>query len=856
MSNKESTEKDNDQSLNNSQNKGQYEEKIDKPIKYIIHQQNIVKSNNFQINNNYLLNSPESQNLLNSINNNNIKDEKIDNRNNLTNSRPLPLTERYRKEKIFIYQKKKNNNNNNSKNYNNNFIYFIKPNKIRNDYNNNIFRNGNTQRISKNNVPRKVKYNNNKNGLSNKSNNSNKDLNNSNENNNEENSSIFSGNTENYKILNVKKITHSRFDSFDLDTPNNIKLHTIVCTSKKKDKDKDKVKIIPQNLFKNKEKGIKSFDKNRLKYIKAAVFIQKSYRNYKNGDKANLKSGKKYSNYYCSIYLIQSLITNKYWKLFKKRFKVGENNNNESSKITSKLRNKSYKTLSNINIEKLIKEKEDLEKKLNDVIKENSILKKKMNSSNKDLISRNLALSEKLDKSEQKTKQLEKENEKYLSEFSKTKDKYAKIESEVIDINKKLKTTHFKFIIEKKEMKQKQILNKYFKRFKEMAQQPYRLRSKRSKKSNIINENENENNNDFDNDNDDDNNYNLVKLLSSAVKTNTDEYITKRNEEEAKKQKELMKEINEKNELLKKRTKLLIDLIYKKDKAKTKLLHSCFSKFYYKGMIKSGKLENDLIRQNEKIKEEKKRKEEEEIRRKKEEDEKKRIIEEEKRREEEEERRKFEEEERKKREEEERKKEEERKREEDAKLKEQMRKMNKINMNRRKKLKKLLQDERKQNLEIKRHYFKKFHFRVIFFSSKYSKTNNNINENDDSYDERNNNSYIKNIKTKLQEENKIKERKEKEQLMRKRISILQTLLFKKDRKIMIVKKNTLEKWNLKAKLISLGPKKKLIGKSIRKGDSKKKGIIKKGKKHESGKSVRINRGGNENNNEDEKEKDN
>ena len=95
MFNKKSTEKDNDQSDNNSQNEDQYEAKITKPVKYIIHQQNIVKSSNFQINNNYLVNSPESQNLLYSINNNNFKDEKLYDRNILKNSQPLSITERY-----------------------------------------------------------------------------------------------------------------------------------------------------------------------------------------------------------------------------------------------------------------------------------------------------------------------------------------------------------------------------------------------------------------------------------------------------------------------------------------------------------------------------------------------------------------------------------------------------------------------------------------------------------------------------------------------------------------------------------------------------------------------------------------
>lgn len=856
MFKKNSSEKDNEQVNNNSQNKEKYEVKITKPVKFIIHQQNIVKSSNFQINNNYLMNTSEGQNLLYSINTSNINDEKLYNKNNILTNSYSPLTERYRKEKLFIYQKRLKND----KNYNNNYVHFIKPTNI-NNYNNNIFKKGNTPRISKHNIQRRLKYNYSSKGLFNKNSTNKKELNSSNENNNEENSSIFSGNAENYKILNVKKLTHSKFSNFNLETPNNIKLHTIVYTSKNKDKDKNKCKTIcePKNLFRSIEKKkytigepdkvgeINCFDKRKINYIKEVVFIQKYYRNYKKGDKLNLKYGKKYANFYCSINLIQSLLINKYWKLFKKRFKLDESSNSKSKKMASRLRNKSYKNYSNINIEKLIKEKEDLEKKLNDVIKENSILKKKINSSNKDLISKNLALTEKLDKTEQKTKQLQKENEQYLSQYSKTKDKYTKIENEIININKKLKTTHFRFIIEKKEMKRKQILNMYFKRFKEIIQKPYRLRSKRS--NNI-------------NDNGNDNDYNLVKLLSSAVKTNTDEYITKKNEEEVRKHKELLKEINEKNELIKKRTKLLIDLIYKKDKEKTKLLHSCFFKFYYKGMIKSGKLENNFIWRNNNI-QENKIKEEEEMQRKKEEEEKNRRIEEEKRRKEEEERRKFEEEEREKREEEERKikeeeikLEEERKKEEDTRLKEQMRKMNKINMNRRKKLKKLLLDERKQNLEIKRQYFKKFHFRVFFFSSNYTKKNYNTNDNDDdNFDGRNNDYYLKNIKMKLQEEKMLNERKEKEELMKKRISILQTLLFKKDRKIIIIKKNVLEKWNLKAKLISLGPKKKLIGKSTRKGDSKRKGISKKGK-HESGKNIKINKEENKNNNEDEKEKNN
>ena len=44
-----------------------------------------------------------------------------------------------------------------------------------------------------------------------------------------------------------------------------------------------------------------------------------------------------------------------------------------------------------------------------------------------------------------------------------------------------------------------------------------------------------------------------------------------------------------------------------------------------------------------------------------------------------------------------------------------MRALNKLNMERRKKLKRLLQEEKNKNLEIKRKYFKKFHFKAFFF---------------------------------------------------------------------------------------------------------------------------------------------
>jgi hypothetical protein len=214
------------------------------------------------------------------------------------------------------------------------------------------------------------------------------------------------------------------------------------------------------------------------------------------------------------VNLVQNLFKNKkkFWKLIKDKIiaygkknnklpkrkisrqinKLKDNNNtkigqiskmfdqqNQNTSNEAKVLRHQSRDLTNVNIEEIIKEKEDLQKLLNDVMKENSVLKS-MNLNNKDLLSKNLALKEKLDKTEKKTKQLQIEKEQYFSEYSKAKNKYSKIEGEVADVNKKLKITYLKFIIEKKEAKMKQILNKYFKRYKETCQKLVRLEKKNS----------------------------------------------------------------------------------------------------------------------------------------------------------------------------------------------------------------------------------------------------------------------------------------------------------------------------------------------------------------------------------------
>ena len=172
-------------------------------------------------------------------------------------------------------------------------------------------------------------------------------------------------------------------------------------------------------------------------------------------------------------------------------------------------------------------------------------------------------------------------------------------------------------------------------------------------------------------------------------------------------------------------------------------------------------------------------------------------------------------------------------------------------MERRKKLKKLLQDEKKQKLEIKREYFKRFHFRAHFLSLFANKNQDNrisINNNDnDKIGE------IVNTLKEKDEEEELKLQKEREEMIQNRKKKLETLFFKKDRKMIIMKKNIMQRWNLTAKLIGLGQIKKVRGRSKKRGDSKKRGVSKKGKSKDKTKK-KNKEGENGINSEDEKDK--
>ena len=846
---------------------------IPKPIKQKQNDASFSNTINYQIHNNYFIKA--DTNIINvpyDIRTNNrykVKKIVLEENDNVIESYPKIETEKYKyNDGVIVYQKKYSNTGNYR---NNNSVYFTNPNnnnekkinnnekKINNNKNNNKNNNPNNPsnpsnygfKESRGTAPekRQLRYNYSSKTLSR---NKDKDFYNQKENNNELKREYHNNyNTNNYQFVNIKYKSNQnkQNNNFHMKTPNNTGMHTIIYTNGQdapipKKLFDDNVKRENGQVINKKQRNIpeeinnyfykrKINYKDRNKYINAALFIQTTYRNYKKKGKIQFNFIKRYVKLYRAIGAIEGILNKKeqYWKYFKDKLIFFIENSNpyikkktsdKMNKTINKKRNSNSRIVYNqkevsdtdsksktmvryhsrdvLNIEKLLKEKEDLEKRLNQIMEENS----KINLSNKDLLFKNLELAEKLDKTKEKTKKLEMENEKYLSEYSKTKDKYSKIETEVADVNMKLKITHLKFILEKKEKKNKLILKKYFKKFKEICHKLKDLETKNKNKNTIPNNNTNNTKNKY-----------LIQIEER-----------KKNEER-----------------IKKRNKILLELIYNKEKERILFMHSCFSKFYYKGMINQLNFRKSLMldqlhkkksksQQDEKIKEEEKKKQEEEERQRKEEEERQR-------KEEEEERKKKEEEERKKKEEEEQKNDQEKK------------KMNKMNMERRKKLKRLLQDEKKQKLELKREYFKRFHFRAIFLSHFMNKKQENkISTNNDD----DNKGEIVNALKEKEKEEELKLQKEREEMIQNRKQKLETLFFKKDRKMIILKKNIMQRWNLTAKLISLGPMKKIRGRSKKRGDSKKRGVSKKGKSKDKIKK-KNKEGENENKSEDEKDKD-
>jgi hypothetical protein len=139
-------------------------------------------------------------------------------------------------------------------------------------------------------------------------------------------------------------------------------------------------------------------------------------------------------------------------------------------------------------------------------------------------------------------------------------------------------------------------------------------------------------------------------------------------------------------------------------------------------------------------------------------------------------------------------------------------------------LRKLMLKKEKEKLEKLRLYFYKFHTNGMLFHLKrnakksFSCKNVIINIEEIQNKLAENNNEITLLDKKLMEEEL-----EKNKLNQKKISALKNIFYKTDRQYMVIKKKTFEKWNLRAKILSLA----LLPHNISKNKIKKKKIKKK-----------------------------
>ena len=618
------------------------------------------------------------------------------------------------------------------------------------------------------------------------------------------NKMIIKNNLNNYNMIKVGKIPEvNNYIKNNQNIYNYSNNYSKVNINNNINPDKQRVKIMRIKRNKN-----YNYEDNYINNYENQNFIQREEFSKYNINRQYLQNENAYQNVYHPKKIISYNDKNEANCYSNKTYtnKIKKENDYYSNKTNENIKPKYVKQISKKEkdekeekayIQKLIKEKENLEKKLNEIINENQMLKN-INSSNENLKMKNKELEEKLIKREEKINKLENENMNYLNEIDINKNNNLKIEKEIIDINKKLKILYLKFLIEKKLVQERKEMKKYLIKFNQIADHIRKI------------------------ENGDKTYKSLVKVLTSEIKNN-DEYkiferekIKKENEE---KEKERIDLINKRNKLLKK-------IINNKIKENHGFISSYFNKFYYRGLIievKNQKINIDSIpfptksTKRDITKIESPRIEEQKIEKSvpkaqeliKEEP---KIIEEPKKIEEPkivEEPKNIEEiknvEEPIKIEEipnvEEQKKEEEPQltEEEIKKQQEERKKINKINQNRRKKLKRLLEDEKKQKLQLKRIYFKRFHFKALFFSSN-PKEENIIK---DYFNEHIESRKTEEIKKKEKEQKELEMKKEREKLMLERIKILKAIIYKIDRKVIIICKNVIEKWNLRAKLIGL-----------------------------------------------------
>ena len=512
------------------------------------------------------------------------------------------------------------------------------------------------------------------------------------------------------------------------------------------------------------------FDRNKSKDIKIIknIYINNNLnRNLNNynaeyGFNPNIIKINDRTNYTIEKYIINKDFANKGKNYIIDNQNMNKNINDVKCNGNSKI---------NDEIEKLNKEKENLQKRLNEVMNENEVLKN-INLNNKHLAIKNKTLTEKLNEIENKVKKLEKEKENYINEIDNNKNIKTTSDNEIKNICDKLKNIYLKLIMKKRMMQNKKKLKKYFLKLHDITNKIRQIEIDGKNYKNFVNE------------------------ISTSIKNNN---IYKNIEEEKK----------EKENLIKKRNKKLKELVNNKIRDHNSLIHSVFLNFYYKGLINEIQNQHNNIIKSEpqKVQDNYNIQEQKQVEQPLNIEEQPQImhsplseqleIKESKR-------------------EEEKKREEPPMTEEELKKKEEEKKrINKQNQNRRRKLKKLLEDEKKQKLQIKRLYFQRFHFRAYFFSHQHEDTMNDyLTENIETR-------KTEEMKKREKEERERQKKKEREELMEKRAHKLKGIIYKTDRRITIYKKNIIEKWNLRTKLIGLKEIKEK-DKESKKGKSRKK----------------------------------
>ena len=395
--------------------------------------------------------------------------------------------------------------------------------------------------------------------------------------------------------------------------------------------------------------------------------------------------------------------------------------------------------------------------------------------------------------------------------------KESKIEKE----NKRIKI--LKNILKNRAYKEKNELNKFFLRFYYNGKYAAgianlsKIMNKNKKEDNneVKDENSNINNNvdtNTNNQNINDNNTNILNEMKGDIKK----------EEE---KKELSPEEIEKAK--RKRNKELRDLFKNKVRERQKWLHDHFVKFYYKGLLlamKTGTIRNNTSSSsetkpestNQVVENQHNSNEKALINKTSSEMDNININKEIKKKEE--------------------KTEEEKKEEEDKKNKKLA--MNKIR-DRSRGLRKLLSEKNKEKTNILRKYFFKFLSNGVLLSLKKTTLRSTKSLRD--YEDESENKEEDEKKKKEEEENnwiieekkrrKLEEEKRLKELMESRIKILFTIFNRKDQILCGAERNCLQKWDLRAKILSIGDLNVRLRKS-KKGKGKKKTKKKEGKNKE------------------------